>query len=150
MKNLAQLHIKSPQNVGEKAILKKGDDESSDCLNLPALIEQSSVTFDMGDQRLDIVVPQAWINKSYDGYVEPSLWENGIPAALLSYNINGYHNTNHGVDNDNMYAASIPVLTSEHGVFAPTVTITGTITAAVTSIFRTATSSAISLRCARN
>lgn len=105
MKNLAQLHIKSPQNVGEKAILKKGDDESSDCLNLPALIEQSSVTFDMGDQRLDIIVPQAWINKSYDGYVEPSLWENGIPAALLSYNINGYHNTNHGVDNDNMYAA---------------------------------------------
>lgn len=104
-KNLAQLHIKQPEIVGEKAILKKGDDESGDCLNLPALIEQSSVTFDMGDQRLDIVVPQVWVNKGYDGYVEPSLWESGIPAALLSYNINGYHNTNHGTDSDSMYAA---------------------------------------------
>ncbi|ECJ2386723.1 outer membrane usher protein [Salmonella enterica subsp. salamae] len=104
-KNLAQLHIKQPEIVGEKAVLKRGDEESDDCLNLPALIDQSSVEFDMGDQRLDITVPQAWVNKGYEGYVEPSLWESGIPAALLSYNINGYHNTNNGVDNDSMYAA---------------------------------------------
>lgn len=104
-KNLAQLHIKQPEIVGEKAVLKRGDEESDDCLNLPSLIDQSSVEFDMGDQRLDITVPQAWVNKGYEGYVEPSLWESGIPAALLSYNINGYHNTNNGVDNDSMYAA---------------------------------------------
>lgn len=104
-KNLAQLHIKQPESVGEKAILKKGDEESGNCLNLPALIEHSSVNFDMGDQRLDIIVPQASVNKGYEGYVEPSLWESGIPAALLSYNINGYHNTNNGIDNDSMYAA---------------------------------------------
>ncbi len=104
-KNLAQLHIKQPEIVGEKAVLKRGDEESDDCLNLPALIEQSSVEFDMGDQRLDITVPQAWVKKGYEGYVEPSLWESGIPAALLSYNINGYHNTNNSVDNDSMYAA---------------------------------------------
>ncbi|EGO6390294.1 outer membrane usher protein [Salmonella enterica] len=104
-KNLAQLHIKQPEIVGEKAVLKRGDEESDDCLNLPALIDQSSVEFDMGDQRLDITVPQAWVNKGYEGYVEPSLWESGIPAALLSYNINGYHNTNNGIDNDSMYAA---------------------------------------------
>lgn len=104
-KNLAQLHIKQPESVGEKAILKKGDEESGNCLNLPALIEHSSVDFDMGEQRLDIIVPQASVNKGYEGYVEPSLWESGIPAALLSYNINGYHNTNNGIDNDSMYAA---------------------------------------------
>lgn len=104
-KNLAQLHIKQPESVGEKAILKKGDEESGNCLNLPALIEHSGVNFDMGDQRLDIIVPQASVNKGYEGYVEPSLWESGIPAALLSYNINGYHNTNNGIDNDSMYAA---------------------------------------------
>lgn len=104
-KNLAQLHIKQPEIVGEKAVLKRGDEENDDCLNLPALIDQSSVEFDMGDQRLDITVPQAWVNKGYEGYVEPLLWESGIPAALLSYNINGYHNTNNGVDNDSMYAA---------------------------------------------
>lgn len=104
-KNLAQLHIKQPEIKGDKAILKKGDEEDADCLNLPVIIDQSSVTFDMGEQRLDIVVPQAWLIKGYSGYVEPSLWESGIPAALLSYNINGYHSTSDGVDNDSIYAA---------------------------------------------
>lgn len=104
-KNLAQLHIKQPEIVGDKAILQKGDEEGGDCLNLSALIEQSNVSFDMGDQRLDITVPQAWVKQGYDGYVDPSLWETGIPAALLSYNVNAYHNTNHGVDNDTVYAA---------------------------------------------
>ncbi len=59
----------------------------------------------MGEQRLDITVPQAWLIEGYDGYVEPSLWEDGIPAALLSYSANGYHSTNGSADNDSMYAA---------------------------------------------
>lgn len=104
-KNLAQLHIKLPDLTGEKAVLKKGDSEGEDCLNLPALIDQASVNFDMGEQRLDIVVPQAWLIKGYSGYVDPSLWENGIPAALFSYDLNGYHNTSNGTDNDSVYAA---------------------------------------------
>lgn len=104
-KNLAQLHIKQPEMGNEHAILKKGDEDGDDCLNLPALIEQSNVSFDMGEQRLDISVPQAWLIKSYSGYVEPSLWESGIPAALFSYTLNGYHSTNHDTDSDSLYAA---------------------------------------------
>ena len=104
-KNLAQLHIKQPEIGNEHAILKKGDEDGDDCLNLPALIEQSNVSFDMGEQRLDISVPQAWLIKGYSGYVEPSLWESGIPAALFSYTLNGYHSTNHDTDSDSLYAA---------------------------------------------
>lgn len=104
-KNLAQLHIKRPEITSEKAILKKNSEEDDDCLNLPELIEQSSVNFDMGEQRLDITVPQASVITGYAGYVDSSLWESGIPAALFSYNINGYHNTNQGVNNDSAYAA---------------------------------------------
>lgn len=104
-KNLAQLHIKQPEIGNEHAILKKGDEDGDDCLNLPALIEQSNVSFDMGEQRLDISVPQAWLIKGYSGYVEPSLWESGIPAALFSYTLNGYHSTNHDNDSDSLYAA---------------------------------------------
>ncbi|MEA7614576.1 hypothetical protein ONO57_25270, partial [Salmonella enterica subsp. enterica serovar Anatum] len=40
------------------------------------------------DQRLYITVPQAWQNRSYQGYVDPSLWDNGINAATLSYSLN--------------------------------------------------------------
>lgn len=65
-KNLAQLHIKQPEIGNEHAILKKGDEDGDDCLNLPALIEQSNVSFDMGEQRLDISVPQAWLIKGYE------------------------------------------------------------------------------------
>ena len=104
-KNLAQLHIKQPEIGNEHAILKKGDEDGDDCLNLPALIEQSNVSFDMGEQRLDISVPQAWLIKGYSGYVEPSLWESGIPAGLFSYTLNGYHSTNHDTDSDSLYAA---------------------------------------------
>lgn len=104
-KNLAQLHIKQPELSGEQAILKKGNEEEEDCLNLPALIDQSNVSFDMGEQRLDVSIPQAWLIKGYSGYVEPSLWESGIPAALFSYNLNGYHSTSSGTDNDSLYAA---------------------------------------------
>ena len=104
-KNLAQLHIKQPELSGEQAILKKGNEEEEDCLNLPSLIDQSNVSFDMGEQRLDVSIPQAWLIKGYSGYVEPSLWESGIPAALFSYNLNGYHSTSNGTDNDSLYAA---------------------------------------------
>lgn len=34
--------------------------------------------------------------KNYQNYVDPSLWENGINAAMLSYNLNGYHSETHG------------------------------------------------------
>lgn len=104
-KNLAQLHIKQPEINATNQILKKGEEEDQDCLNLPVAIAHSEVNFDMGEQRLDITVPQAWLIEGYDGYVEPSLWEDGIPAALLSYSANGYHSTNGSADNDSMYAA---------------------------------------------
>ena len=38
-------------------------------------------------------------------YVDPSLWENGINAAMLSYNLNGYHSETPGRRNDSIYAA---------------------------------------------
>ncbi len=104
-KNLAQFHIKQPDINDEKAILRKADEDDNSCLNLSVAIPQSSVDFDLGEQRLDIIVPQIWVQKGYAGYVDPSLWESGIPAALLSYSINGYHTDNKSSNNDTLYAA---------------------------------------------
>ncbi|MEI6957492.1 FimD/PapC N-terminal domain-containing protein, partial [Klebsiella pneumoniae] len=50
-------------------------------------------------------VPQAWVMKNYQNYVDPSLWENGINAAMLSYNLNGYHSETPGRKNESIYAA---------------------------------------------
>ncbi|CAD5682832.1 outer membrane usher protein [Escherichia coli] len=104
-KNLLQFHISSPDKNSGKAILLKRDDDLGDCLNLAEMISQSSIRYDVNDQRLDIDVPQAWIMKNYQNYVDPSLWENGINAAMLSYNLNGYHSESPGRTNDSIYAA---------------------------------------------
>ncbi|WP_205937280.1 Yad fimbria usher protein HtrE [Escherichia coli] len=105
LKNLLQFHINSPDINNEKAVLLARDETLGNCLNLTEIIPQASVRYDVNEQRLDIDVPQAWVMKNYQNYVDPSLWENGINAAMLSYNLNGYHSETPGRRNDSIYAA---------------------------------------------
>ncbi len=91
LKNLLQFHINKPDINAENSILLQREGELGDCLDLANIIPQASVHYDVNDQRLDINVPQAWIMKNYQNYVDPSLWENGINAAMLAYNVNAYH-----------------------------------------------------------
>lgn len=101
-KNLAQLHIKQPEQL---VVLQKRSDDDGDCLDLPKSIAQANVQYDDAEQFLDITVPQAFVNKSYSGYVDPSLWESGINAAMLSYSLNGYRSETHGTSSDSVYGA---------------------------------------------
>ncbi|EMG4783032.1 TPA: outer membrane usher protein [Escherichia coli] len=101
-KNLAQLHILQPDN---SVVLIKRDSEDGDCLDMAKSYDQAQVRFDVGEQRLDVTVPQAFVLKGYQGYVDPSLWESGINAAMLSYSINAYHNAYSGDSNDSVYAS---------------------------------------------
>ncbi|EMS4515663.1 TPA: outer membrane usher protein [Escherichia coli] len=105
LKNLLQFHINQPDINVANAVLLARDNELGDCLNLAELIPQTSIRYDVNDQRLDIYVPQAWVMKNYQNYVDPSLWENGINAAMLSYNVNAYHSESPDRKNDSVYAA---------------------------------------------
>ncbi|ECD9610589.1 outer membrane usher protein [Salmonella enterica subsp. salamae] len=97
---LSQLHIRLPDDIPEKAILVKREDSTNHCLNLPQVIPLSTVHFEGGDQRLDIGVPQMWVQKGFANYVDPSLWDDGIPAAMLSYNVSAWKNKNpYGTEN---------------------------------------------------
>jgi P pilus assembly protein, porin PapC len=101
---LNQLHIKLPEDIPPEAILLKREDEANNCLNLTQSIPLSTIHFDGGDERLDIGVPQMWVQKGFANYVDPSLWDDGIPAAMLSYNMSAWQNDNeYGTDNS-MYA----------------------------------------------
>ena len=108
-KNLAQLHIKQPEEIKASDVLLVRDEEQGNCLNLETLIDRSEVSYDSSEQHLYISVPQVWQISNYRGYVDPSLWEDGINAAMLSYSLNGYHSEygsgggNSG--NDTFYAA---------------------------------------------
>jgi outer membrane usher protein len=70
---------------------------------LPELIPQATATFDMGEQRLDVSVPQAMMSRNARGWVDPKFWDDGVPAATLQYNANVYHSNGGGLSNTQAY-----------------------------------------------
>ncbi|VEC01344.1 Outer membrane usher protein fimD precursor [Cedecea lapagei] len=65
--------------------------------DLTTLIPQSRVEFDLSQLRLNISVPQASMDAPVGGYVDPKLWDEGIPAALFNYNLSGSDTRNEGM-----------------------------------------------------
>ena len=66
-----------------------------ECFFLKKLLPGMAESFDSGLQRLDISVPQIYMQENARGYVSPHLWDKGVPAAFLGYTLNGYQNRSH-------------------------------------------------------
>lgn len=64
---------------------------SSECLSLKQYVPDAGATFEAGNQRLDITLPQAAMQQQPRGYVAPEEWDNGINAAMVSYSFDGAH-----------------------------------------------------------
>lgn len=45
--------------------------------------------FNFAEQRLDLSIPQAALNEKARGYVDPELWDQGLPSLLMNYNFSG-------------------------------------------------------------
>lgn len=52
-------------------------------------IPDADIDFDFSKQRLNISIPQAFMKNEARNNVNPELWDDGIPAVLLSYNLTG-------------------------------------------------------------
>lgn len=72
------------------------DEGPGACAPLTALVPGATATFDLGEQRLDVVVPQAAMLRHPRGYVDPTYWDEGIHAALLQYNANVFRSESQG------------------------------------------------------
>lgn len=59
------------------------------CVPLTELITDATTRFDVGQQRLFITVPQAFMGNRARGYIPSELWDDGINAGLLNYNFTG-------------------------------------------------------------
>ena len=72
--------------------------DSAACVPLTTLISEATTRFDVGQQRLYLTVPQAFMGTRARGYIPPELWDNGITAGLINYNFTGNnaHNTTGG------------------------------------------------------
>ncbi|MCL9672155.1 fimbria/pilus outer membrane usher protein [Citrobacter sp. MNAZ 1397] len=75
------------------------------CTDIEKLIPQAKVEFDSSEQRLNITVPQAMVNRTMRGAVSPELWESGIPALTLGYYLSGYDSSYSGYDSRSLFAS---------------------------------------------
>jgi outer membrane usher protein len=92
------------------------------CASLSA-VPQARSNFQFDRQQLLLSFPQSSINNSARGWVDPILWDDGIPAALLNYSISGAHNTSRssqGSDSESQYANLRPGLNLDRGDCATT------------------------------
>ncbi|MFV3369085.1 fimbria/pilus outer membrane usher protein [Pseudomonas sp. NY15435] len=83
------------------------DKLSADCLDPAALVEGASATVDVGEQRLDVSIPQAMLRRNPRGYVSPERWDRGVNAGFLDYNLSGYQSNGQGSDQQSAYASLI-------------------------------------------
>lgn len=64
------------------------------CVPFNHLLPAGNAIFDENQQRLDIQVPQAYLNRQARGYVNPKYWDDGVTAATLKYDYAGYSSRN--------------------------------------------------------
>ena len=74
-----------------------------DCLRIEELIDAASATFNPNDQRLDLSIPQAALKRSARGHVSPELWDRGVTAGMLGYNLNANRNKTDAGNFDSAY-----------------------------------------------
>jgi outer membrane usher protein len=61
------------------------------CGDIGQYIPDASLTFDPGAQTLTVTVPQLYMDNHARGYVDPSKWDKGVDAGLITYNFAASH-----------------------------------------------------------
>lgn len=103
-KLLLQVGIKE-ERVNEASDNQHHDEDAQEtCLVLNDVLPGASWDFDPGTQELSLSVPQIYVNRRPGGYVDPSLWEDGITAGMLSYDLNAWHSDGSTSSADSAYA----------------------------------------------
>ncbi|CAI1969312.1 Outer membrane usher protein fimD precursor [Serratia fonticola] len=101
------LSVASLNAMGVKTDLFPGlGDAKAQCANLSG-IPQASAEFRFSAQQLLLSIPQAAVSQKARGYVPESQWDDGIPVALLNYNLSGANNyarNGEGRDDNSQYA----------------------------------------------
>lgn len=67
---------------------KFDSDAPEACYDLPSLIDQATLRYDASRLRLAASVPQVAMQRGLRGYVDPQLWDDGVSAAFINYQVN--------------------------------------------------------------
>ncbi|MEI9827330.1 outer membrane usher protein [Enterobacter sp. E12] len=103
-KVLMQMGIKA--DALQNAIANKKPEESDEtlCIDINKAFPGASWDYNSGSQELTLSMPQIYIERHPGGYVDPSLWEDGITAGMLSYDLNAWHSDSTDGGRDTAYA----------------------------------------------
>ncbi|MFP9230235.1 fimbrial biogenesis usher protein [Pectobacterium cacticida] len=94
---LASMGVNTPVIAGMNMLAAEA------CVPLTEMITDATVRFDVGQQRLYLTVPQAFMGNTARGYIPPERWDRGINAALLNYNFTG-NNVHNNIGGSSNYA----------------------------------------------
>lgn len=73
---------------------------------LSSYIPHATAKLDLSRLRLDLSIPQIAMDPSFDKDSNPSLWDYGIPAIIMNYNISaGRSDNKNSSKNENLYAS---------------------------------------------
>ena len=64
------------------------------CHDLSSMIDQATWRFDSSRLRLYFSVPQLAMARGMRGFVDPELWDEGVPAGFINYQFSSNRNTN--------------------------------------------------------
>lgn len=89
--------------LGVNIFALKGADSVADdvCVSLMTLIPAATTLFDVGEQRLSITIPQAYMGNHARGFIPPERWDNGITAARVNYTMTGNSSRNQSGEDSN-------------------------------------------------
>lgn len=80
------------------------DSDQDVCVPLSETFSGASWDYDPATQELSLTVPQIYVERRPSGFVDPSLWEDGITAGMLSYDLNAWHSEGSSSGDDTAYA----------------------------------------------
>lgn len=79
----------NPENKNSEIDNTDSLDISDSCISLTERFGESTTHFDVSLQRLDISIPQIYMNNYARGYISPEFWDEGINAGFINYSFTG-------------------------------------------------------------
>lgn len=90
-------------NIRASALHSTDKLSAGQCTPVEQVIPSAHLTWDSGQQKLVIAVPQEDLENTARGSVPPSLWQNGSAAAFASYNASAYQSESGGQTFNSQY-----------------------------------------------
>ncbi|HCT9739269.1 TPA: fimbria/pilus outer membrane usher protein [Morganella morganii] len=78
-------------------------DDNAAIINLERLLPGSQTVFRFDGMRLDIFVPQEYMERNPRGTVSPDQWDDGLNMAFLNYNFSAANSHGHAVSRNDSY-----------------------------------------------